>query len=166
MRIRPYLVIDSAGGRRVMRKSFVRAGLVSFALTVAAIGAAVQPAGASNAGGFGGKPDPLPAHSDRAVCNGPGAPDLARCDARVVTTPDGTAPLATSTWQSGYAATDITSAYNLPNPTGTTWSGNGSTIAIVDAYANPNAESDLGVYRSRFGLPPCTTANTCFKPVS
>ena len=39
-------------------------------------------------------------------------------------------------------------------------------MAIVDAYNDPNAESDLAVYRAQFGLPPCTTANGCFKKVS
>jgi subtilase family serine protease len=43
--------------------------------------------------------------------------------------------------------------------------GNGVTVAIVDAFDDPNAESDLGVYRSQFGLPPCTTANGCFSKV-
>ena len=33
------------------------------------------------------------------------------------------------------------------------------TIAIVDAYGYPNAEADLAVYRSTFGLPACTTAS-------
>ena len=40
--------------------------------------------------------------------------------------------------------------------------GAGQTIAIVDAYDDPNAESDLAAYRSEFGLPPCTSANGCF----
>jgi len=31
---------------------------------------------------------------------------------------------------------------------------------------DPNAEKDLGVYRAQFGLPPCTTANGCFKKVN
>src|SRR5207245_1679528 len=44
--------------------------------------------------------------------------------------------------------------------------GANMTIAIVDAMDNPNAESDLGVYRSQFGLPPCTTANGCFRKVN
>ncbi|GLV55924.1 peptidase S8 [Dictyobacter sp. S3.2.2.5] len=35
----------------------------------------------------------------------------------------------------------------------------------MDAYNDPNAESDLGVYRSQFGLSACTTANGCFKKV-
>src|SRR5262249_47886328 len=36
----------------------------------------------------------------------------------------------------------------------------------VDAFDDPNAESDLGVYSSTFGLPPCTTVNGCFKKVN
>jgi hypothetical protein len=40
--------------------------------------------------------------------------------------------------------------------------GTGETIAIVDAYDDPNAEADLAAYRSEFGLPPCTSANGCF----
>jgi subtilase family serine protease len=36
----------------------------------------------------------------------------------------------------------------------------------VDAYNDPTAESDLGVYRSQFGLPACTTSNGCFRKVS
>jgi subtilase family serine protease len=41
--------------------------------------------------------------------------------------------------------------------------GAGQTIAIVDAYDDPNIESDLGVFSTQFGLPSCTTANACFK---
>src|SRR5262249_7359046 len=44
--------------------------------------------------------------------------------------------------------------------------GGNQTIAIVDAYDNPSAESDLATYRSTFGLPPCTTANGCFQKVN
>jgi subtilase family serine protease len=40
------------------------------------------------------------------------------------------------------------------------------TVAIVDAYDLPTAESDLAVYRSQYGLPPCTTANLCFRKVN
>jgi subtilase family serine protease len=36
----------------------------------------------------------------------------------------------------------------------------------VDAYGYNNAESDLAVYRSKFGLPACTTANGCFRKVN
>ena len=62
---------------------------------------------------------------------------------------------------SGYGPTDLRSAYAI------TGSGSSSTvIAIVDADGYSNAEADLGVYRSQFGLPACTTANGCFKKVN
>jgi subtilase family serine protease len=44
--------------------------------------------------------------------------------------------------------------------------GGGDTVAVVDAYDDPTAEADLGVYRAKFGLPACTTANGCFKKVN
>jgi subtilase family serine protease len=44
--------------------------------------------------------------------------------------------------------------------------GGGQTVAIVDAYNDPNAEADLGTYRSQFGLAPCTKANGCFRQVN
>jgi subtilase family serine protease len=39
------------------------------------------------------------------------------------------------------------------------------TIAIVDAYQDPNIESDLGVYDMQYGLPPCTQTNGCLHVV-
>jgi subtilase family serine protease len=62
---------------------------------------------------------------------------------------------------SGYGPADLQSAYQLPSAT----AGAGQTVAIVDAYDDPTAEADLGVYRSQYGLPPCTTANGCFRKV-
>ena len=44
--------------------------------------------------------------------------------------------------------------------------GAGNTVGIVDAYDDPTAESDLAVYRSRFGLPACTSQNGCFAKVN
>jgi subtilase family serine protease len=44
--------------------------------------------------------------------------------------------------------------------------GAGKTIAIVDAYDDPTAESDLNVFSSQYNLPACTTANGCFKKVN
>jgi len=83
----------------------------------------------------------------------------AHCYAQLLANPDGT-PHATA-GPSGYGPADLRSAYKLPS-TG----GSGQTIAIVDAYDNPKAEADLAVYRSQFGLPPCTTANGCFRKVN
>lgn len=63
----------------------------------------------------------------------------------------------TNTSPSGLSPAQIKAVYNLP-------SGGGSgTIAIVDAYNDPNVESDLNVFSNQFGLPACTTANGCFE---
>ncbi len=63
---------------------------------------------------------------------------------------------------SGYGPAQLQSAYHLPSST----AGRGATVALVDAYDDPNAESDLAVYRSQYGLPSCTTKNGCFKKVN
>ncbi|MEU2307423.1 putative Ig domain-containing protein [Streptomyces misionensis] len=62
---------------------------------------------------------------------------------------------------SGLSPANLHSAYNLP-----TTGGSGLTVAVVDAYNDPNAESDLATYRSQYGLSACTKANGCFKQVS
>jgi subtilase family serine protease len=62
----------------------------------------------------------------------------------------------------GYGPNDLRSAYNLASAT----AGAGQTVAIVDAYDDPRAETDLGVYRTQFGLTACTTANGCFRKVN
>jgi subtilase family serine protease len=116
--------------------------------------------------GLGKLPAPLPAHGQRGICTA-ALPGLAACDAHVVTADGGATPLATSSYQFGYTPQNLASAYKWADPTGgSTWTPNSQTIAIVDAYDNPNVESDLAVYRSQFGLSPCTTANGCFTKVS
>lgn len=105
---------------------------------------------------------PLPAHSQHAVCGAPGH-RAASCDAHVVTDQDSATPLASVSYSYGYRPTDLASAYQLPASTGTP--GSGPTVAIVDAYDDPNADADLAVYRARFALPPCTTANGCLRKV-
>ena len=39
-------------------------------------------------------------------------------------------------------------------------------MAIVDAFDDPNAEADLALYRSQYGLPACTSAGGCFQKVN
>ena len=90
----------------------------------------------------------------------------ARCFAHVVTDSAGRIRTFQPTGRpnfnfTGYTPADLRAAYKI------TGSGSsGYTVAIVDAYGYPNAEADLGVYRAKYGLPPCTTANGCFKKVN
>ena len=122
--------------------------------------------GSATAGpGSGKDPMPLPAHGQKRVCTAAVA-GLAYCDAHVVTADRGPAPLATTSYQFGYTPQNLASAYNWADPTGSSWNWNGQTVAIVDAYDNPNAASDLSAYRNQFGLPPCTTGNGCFSKVN
>jgi subtilase family serine protease len=76
-----------------------------------------------------------------------------------ITVDDKGQPLATS-GPTGFNPADLQAAYNLAA------GGAGATVAIVDAYDDPNAESDLSVYRNQFGLPACTTSNGCFKKIN
>ncbi|MEA3049280.1 MAG: hypothetical protein QOG84_1116 [Sphingomonadales bacterium] len=98
----------------------------------------------------------------KAVCAHGNPNGTARCHAHVVTDARGEemdGQLSPNVVPSGYGPNDLRSAYNI-TANGTT------TIAIVDAYGYPNAESDLATYRAQYGLPACTTANGCFKKVN
>lgn len=104
-------------------------------------------------------PRPAPANgfSVSASCSA-ARPGFARCFALLV---HGSAHLSLqAAGPSGYHPADLVSAYKLPS-TG----GSGQTVALVDSYNDPNAETDLAKYRSQFGLPACTTANGCFRKV-
>ncbi len=61
----------------------------------------------------------------------------------------------------GFGATAIRSAYHLSRS-----AGKGSTVAIVTAYDDPSAQSDLATYRRKYQLPACTRANHCFRKVN
>ncbi len=61
----------------------------------------------------------------------------------------------------GLRPQDLHSAYKLPVS-----APSQQTIALVDAYDDPNAEADLAVYDREFGLPECTSANGCFAKIN
>jgi subtilase family serine protease len=102
------------------------------------------------------------------------ASGFARCMAMVSTT-NVEAPVATTSATSTgivpaaqapgtaapYGPAALHNAYTLP-----TMAPTNQTIAIVDAFDDPNAETDLATYRSMFGIPACTTANGCFRKVN
>src|SRR5207244_4117884 len=82
------------------------------------------------------------------------APGDARCHAHVVT--HGRAGNFVSSSPTGLSPAQVKSAYGFSTLAN---AGAGMTIAIVDAYDDPSAESDLGTFSATFGLPPCTTQN-------
>lgn len=100
-------------------------------------------------------------HYAPADCNTPTSKKhTASCQALVRTTSDQRVmvtaagpPLTAST------STDIQSAYHLPA------TGQGQTVAIVDAYGHADAEADLSADREQFGLLACTTETGCFHKV-
>jgi subtilase family serine protease len=54
----------------------------------------------------------------------------------------------------GYGPADLQSAYKLPSST----AGAGQKVAVIDAYNDPDAVSNVATYRSAWGLPACNTA--------
>jgi len=55
----------------------------------------------------------------------------------------------------GYGPSQLQSAYDLTAASGA--DGSGTTVAVVDAYNDPTAASDLATYRSAAGLPALTS---------
>ncbi|WP_406456524.1 carboxypeptidase regulatory-like domain-containing protein [Streptomyces sp. NBC_00876] len=142
----------------VRRRRPARTGLTALvsASAIALLGLTAPAASAAPTASSGLSTKP----SVEASCAEPG-PGEVRCFAlrRTDVTPkEGIQPSGTT--PSGWGATALQSAYNLPAD-----GGAGQTIAIVDAYDDPTAETDLALYRAQYGLPACTTDNGCFKKV-
>jgi hypothetical protein len=124
-------------------------------LVTAGAALAVRPAGRPS-----GAAKPQLTANTAAACNTTPKKGAARCLAVIRTPAPGTvAPLDDGPPATALGPADIRSAYNLPA------GGGGQTVAIVDAYGDSHAEDDLAVFRSHYGLPPCTTANGCFRKV-
>ena len=106
-------------------------------------------------------------HPFRAACAQPVRPGVMACLALVRTDVKGHEGLfrrgvTAQTAPSGYGPADLQSAYSLPSST----AGSGATVAVVDAYNDPNAAADLATYRAQYGLPACTEASGCFQVVN
>ena len=96
----------------------------------------------------------------RQVCNPSPGRGRASCMAMLRTDLPAVRSVQPGSQPSGYHPSDIQTAYGLPR------SGAGRTVAVVNPYNNRTAESDLAVYRRQFNLPPCTTANGCFRRIN
>jgi subtilase family serine protease len=96
----------------------------------------------------------------RRACDLPKV-SVGACGVQVVTNSAGSPLAATAPRPGSYGPAQFHAAYALPTTAPIV-----QTIAIVDAYNDPNIESDLGTYSSYYGLPACTTANGCFRKVN
>jgi subtilase family serine protease len=135
-----------------------------FAVGALALAIAAGLAGPAGAAPPASQPQPAAAATRSACSDAPAG--KARCFAEFRSARQASTPRAGATpavvQPAGYGPADLASAYKLPYRT----RGAGQTVAIVDAFDNPNAEADLAVYRSTYGLPACTTANGCFRKVN
>ena len=146
------------------RRRSLRAYTAVIAAAVTVLGLVLIPAATASAAAPPPSPKAAEATYANAACNvaqkNVTAKAFARCFAMVRTgldkqiKADPNDPPATA-----LGPAQIQSAYKLPA------TGQGQTVAIVDAFGDSHAEDDLAAFRSQFGLPPCTTANGCFKKV-
>jgi subtilase family serine protease len=99
-------------------------------------------------------PTPIPA--DQAGCGTTGG-----TQATCTVTKDGSTGGSSSPTH-GLTPAQLRSAYGLPAYSGGTAAPTGPLVAVVAAFNDDKAESDLGTYRKQFGMAPCTSANHCF----
>src|SRR5579875_1446620 len=89
-------------------------------------------------------------HSYRGVCAAAKAGRMS-CLALQVTVSGNKPLISLPSAPSGYGPAQIQGAYKLASAASS--KGAGETVAIVDAYNQPDITSDLATYRSQYGLP-------------
>lgn len=139
--------------------------VVSVTTILALTGSAAQAAPAASAyTPPAGIIDPCPAAAPgtagcAALSSAPGAQNA---NLRNANLGEAARSVAASMTPLGYSPANLQQAYQFQSAT----SGSGQTVAVVTAYNDPDAASDLAAYRSQYGLPACTVANKCFRQVS
>jgi subtilase family serine protease len=99
----------------------------------------------------------IAAAPNAATC--PVLADGVHCHGRVIVDPNGCPHQ--NPGPAGLSPSNLRSAYKISS------SGSSSTtIAVVEAFGYDNAEADLAVFRTQFGLPSCTSSNGCFRKVN
>lgn len=131
------------------------AGLLGLAVVTVTAAGSLMGAGTASAAPGGTRLGPLKSPSCATAVAG-----RVRCFSEYRgQTRAGVNPAASTPPVGGIGPAEIASAYRLTG-------GSSATIGVVDPYDNPHAEADLAVYRHHYGLPPCTTANGCFRKVN
>jgi Putative Ig domain len=133
-------------------------GLAAVTVTaLPAAGVTVATAAIAATAGTAGAPGPSFRHACAAASAGWG-----RCGALVdtsVVTFEGMAPDASV---AGYSPAQLQSAYNLTLAAGA--AGKGETVAVIDAYNDPDAAANLKTYRAHYGLAACGSG--CLRKVN
>ena len=152
-----------------MRKSLFLAGVSLAMLLAAGCGGhmSAAPPVTPDGSGIGDATQSVAfATSSRRVCSLAVPAGFAHCDSWIRTDVGGPNlvpnALVPNVSNGPYRPSDLRSAYKLPSTT----NGTGQVVAIVDAFNDSNAESDMNHYRSTFGIAACTSATGCFKKVN
>ena len=129
--------------------------------TLSALVVATLPAAGAAARAAG----PPPGTDFRDACSAVPPPGWARCLALVRTDVPSFRGPALAVTPAGYSPAELRAAYNLTLASAA--AGRGETVAVVDAYDDPDAASDLAIYRAHYGLPACGAgAAGCFSKVN
>jgi hypothetical protein len=123
-------------------------GLAAVTVALPATGAAAQTAGA-------------PGQDFRHACSAVSA-GWGRCGALVESNVVTFQGMATDASVAGYSPAQLQSAYNLTLAAGA--AGKGETVAVIDAYNDPDAAANMKTYRAHYGLPACGSG--CFSKVN
>jgi Putative Ig domain len=105
----------------------------------------------------------LPA-GQRLICGQPSVPGQMACQAVVGSSSGTAAPAVAGVPAHGYSPASLRSAYGLTSAS--LHRGSGETVAIVDAYNEPDLARNLASYRSHFHLPACKEASHCLRIVN
>jgi subtilase family serine protease len=146
-------VFSSSKEFRVKRK-LMFAGLAAGALVASALAAGTTGASASPS------QDKIGTHATR-VCAVPTKMGQMACDSMVLVDARGKMITSDVPIPAAFTPADIQKAYNLKG-----LKSDGATVAVIDAYGYSNLEADLKVFRSTYGLPPCTIKNGCLSIVN
>ncbi len=142
----------------------IAAGLLTLAVPAAALAVPSGPGAAAPAARRAAAAG-LPA-GERQICPPSSQAGMMSCQVviRVAGRPRpalGGASGTASASQDGYGPASLRSAYRLVRASAR--GGQGETVAVVDAYNNPDLAANLAVYRREFGLRPCTPATGCLR---
>jgi subtilase family serine protease len=127
-----------------MRKGWNAVGLSAASLMVAGLLAA-----SPSVAGASGPAKP----TFRAVCSATPRAGYMACAAKL--------PLVQPA-AAGYGPSQLLSAYALAAASKA--DGKGQTVALIDAYSDPDAQKDLTTYRKKYGIAACAAG--CFEEVS